>query len=74
MSRAGFDVLEVVDSVVRRGGRGSRRRLVAQESIKLFVCGAVGRLLCLLILRRRTTNGRLVLPFQRQAEFLAFQR
>ena len=65
MSRAGFDVLEVVDSVVRRGGRGSGRRLVVQESITLFVCGAVGRLLRLLILRRRTTNGRLVSPFQR---------
>ena len=50
MSRAGFDVLEVVDSVVRRGGRGSGRRLVVQESITLFVCGAVGRLLRLLIL------------------------
>ena len=36
MSRAAFDVLEVVDSVVRRGGRGSGRRLVAQESITLF--------------------------------------
>ena len=48
--------MEVVD--VDEVGDGSgvpanvRVQVVAQESIKLFVCGVVGCVLCLLMLRR----------------------